>query len=165
MRHLYRAFAVLRILMGAAFLYLGIQKLHNADFLYGGLMHKLEEFGQPWPFYQYFMSRYVEGHQTFFTFAVSFGEILLGVSFLLGAFVSLSSFAGAVMLVNIALATTYGFPERLAAHLGGAAVLLLMGSLGTGLTWGLDGWLVGRIPPLAVLLPLRRSIPAFLRTY
>lgn len=164
MRHWYRAFAVLRILIGAAFLSLGIQKLSDPDFLYGGLMHKLEELGGAWPFYQYFIYRYVETHQTFFTFAVSLGAILLGVSFLLGAFVSLASCAGAVMLVNIALATTYGSPRRLAAHLVGAAVLLMMGILGTGLTWGLDGWLVSRIPPLAVLLPLRRSVPAFLRT-
>ncbi len=161
MRNLYRACSVLRILIGAAFLYLGIGKLNDADFLYGGLMHTLEEYGRPWPFYQEILSRYVELHQTYFTFAVSIGAVLLGVSFLLGAFVSLSSFFGAVMVLNFGLATSYGSPERCGLYLAGALVLLLMGRMGAGFTWGLDGWLVGRLPEIVVLLPLRLSVPAF----
>jgi uncharacterized membrane protein YphA (DoxX/SURF4 family) len=165
MRYFYRAFSILRILIGAAFLFVGIQKLGDPEFLYGGLMHTLEGLGQPWPFYQGFLTRYVELHQTFFTFAFSCGEILLGVSFLLGAFVSISSVGGVVLLVNVALATSYAAPERLAAHLCGAALLLLMGRMGVGLCWGLDGWLVDRVAPVAVLFPLRLSVPNSLKTH
>ncbi len=164
MRYFYRALSILRILIGAAFLFMGVQRLSDAEFLYGGLMHTLEGLGQPWPFYQAFLERYVELHQTFFTFAFSCGEILLGVSFLLGALVSISSVGGAVLLVNIALATTYAAPGRLAAHLCGAALLLLMGRMGVGLCWGLDGWLVDRVNPVAVLFPLRLSVPTSLKT-
>lgn len=165
MRYFYRALSILRILMGAALLFVGIQKLSDPEFLYGGLMHTLEGLGQPWPFYQGFLTGYVELHQTFFTFAFSCGEILLGVSFLLGAFVSISSVGGAVLVVNIALATAYSAPERLVAHLCGAALLLLMGRMGVGLCWGLDGWLVDRVAPVAVLFPLRLSVPNSLKTH
>lgn len=161
MRVLRRPIAILRILIGAAFVASGAAKLMNAEFLYGGLVHAIEAAGSAFPFYQNFLARYVELHQTFFTYAVTLGELLLGVSYLTGAFVSISSVAGAFMILNYAFATCNGAPGRLAEHLAGAALLVLMGRLGAGLTWGLDRWLVGRSRSTLVLLPLRRSVPAF----
>lgn len=161
MRVLRRPIAILRILLGVLFVVKGAMKLGNADFLYGGLMHALEAAGRPFPFYEGVLTSYVDAHQTLFIYVVVLGQLLLGLSFVTGAFVSLSSAAGAFLLLNIALATSYGAPARLATYLTGAAVLMLMGRLGAGLTWGVDRWLVRRSRSALVLLPLRRTVPAF----
>ena len=156
-----RPLAIARILLGILFVVKGAEKLANLDFIYGGLMLALEEAGRPFPFYESVLVNYVDAHQMFFTYLVVLGQLLLGLSFATGAFVSLSSAAGAFMLLNIALATSYGAPGRLAAYVAGAAVLVLMGRLGAGLTWGVDRWLVKRSRSTLVLLPLRRTVPAF----
>ena len=161
MRALRRPIAIVRILIGAGFLAMGVGKLANADFLYGGLIHAMEAAGRAFPFYEYFLARYVVSHQTFFTYAVALGELLLGVSYIAGACVSFSSAAGAFMILNFALATCYESPARLAGHAAVIALLVLMGRLGAGLTWGLDRWMVGRSRSTLVLLPLRRTVPAF----
>jgi uncharacterized membrane protein YphA (DoxX/SURF4 family) len=157
--------SLVRIGAGCLFFFLGAKKLLDPGFLYGGLMHALEAAGHPFPFYETFLNSGVERHQALFTFGVSIGELLLGISLLLGAYVSLSSVFGAILLVNIALATTYGNWLHFAAHLAGAVALLLLGRIGAGLTWGLDAWLVDRLPPALVLFPLRRSPPRRARAH
>ncbi len=161
MKELRRPIAMLRILIGAAFVAMGTAKLMDADFLYGGLVQTMEAAGRAFPFYESFLARYVELHQTFFANVVALGELLLGISYFTGTFVSLSSLAGAFMVLNFMLATCYGAPGRLAAHLAGVALLLAMGWMGAGLTWGLDRWLVSRSRSTFVLLPLRRRVPGF----
>jgi uncharacterized membrane protein YphA (DoxX/SURF4 family) len=161
MRILRHSIAIVRILIGAGFVALGVTKLASAEFVYGGMLHAMDDAGRAFPFYEHNMLPHVVGHQTFFTYAVALGELSLGLSFVAGAFVSISSTAGAFMLLNYALATCYEAPARLAGHLAGAALLVLMGCLGAGLTWGVDRWLVDQLRSGLVLLPLRRKVPAF----
>ena len=161
MRALRRPIAILRILIGAAFVAMGVAKLSNAEFLYGGLMHAMEAAGRAFPFYEDFLARYVDTHQTFFAYAVGLGELLLGISYFTGTFISLSSLAGAFMVLNFAFATCYGAPGRLTAQVAGVVLLLMLGRMGAGLTWGLDRWLVRRSRSTFVLLPLRRTVPAY----
>lgn len=161
MRALRRPLAVARILLGVLFMVKGAAKLGNLDFIYGGLMMALEEAGRPFPFYEGVLVNFVDMHQTFFTYAVVLGQLLLGLSYASGAFVSLSSAVGAFMLLNIALATSYGAPGRMLTYLAGAVALLVMGRMGTGLTWGLDRWMVKRSRSALVLLPLRTKVPGF----
>jgi uncharacterized membrane protein YphA (DoxX/SURF4 family) len=151
--------AIIRIASGGFFLLSGGKKLLDPGFLYGGIMHSLDAAGRPFPFYGAFLYGPVENHQVFFTFAVVIGELLLGGSLLLGAYVSLSTVCGAILVANIALATGYGDWPRLGGHIAAAVLLVLLGRAGAGLTWGLDGWLVDRLHPALVLFPLRRSLP------
>lgn len=151
--------AVLRILIGAALIFLGAQKLSDINLLYGGLMHRIYDLGEPFAFYQQFLIRFVEFRQEKIVYAVAIGEILVGTSFVFGALVSLGALAGAFLLANFALATTAGNLPMLIAHLCAIAVLLMLGRGGAGLTWGLDGWLVQRINEAIVLFPLRRRLP------
>src|SRR3990172_867885 len=130
-----RTIAILRILIGVAFLALGILQLKNPTFLYGGLLLELSEHGQPYYFYQrHFLWRFVELHQEFFAHAAAIGEILLGLSFLTGALVSLASLGGAFMMVNYGLATSAGKPLMMALHVVLALVFLTLGRFGAGLT-------------------------------
>lgn len=151
--------AVLRMLIGAGFLWLGTQKFFDAELLYGGLMRRIEEHGTPFPLYGDFLLRYVELNQDAFVLALAIGEVLVGLSFLFGLLVSLGAVGGAFLALNIALATTYGNLPGMALHLCLAGVLLLLGRGAAGLTWGLDGWLIRHVNDAVVLFPLRRRAP------
>jgi thiosulfate dehydrogenase [quinone] large subunit len=156
---LLRFAAAFRILIGAGFLFAGIDKLRDPSFLYGGLLLTLEQYGKPYAFYQTFLSRYVEFHQEFFAYVAAVAEILLGVSFLAGALVSLAGLCGAVMLLNFGFAISAGAPWQMASHAGMALVLLALARAGAGLRWGVDGWLARYLHPALVLFPFRRSLP------
>ena len=157
-----RAIAIIRILIGLAFLAAGIVKLMNPAFLYGGLLLELSEHGQPYSFYQrYVVGRYVEFHQEFFAYVAAISEILLGASFVTGALVSLASLGGAILMVNFGMAISAGQPLVMALHVLLALVFLALGRYGAGLTWGVDGWLARRINEVLVLFPLRLSLPGY----
>jgi len=157
-----RAIAVVRILIGAAFLALGILLLTDPAFLYGGLLLRLSEHGQPYAFYnRYVLGPYVEHSQELFAYVVAASEILLGVSFVTGALVSLASLGGALLVLNFGLATAAGKPLVMAMHVLFAFAFLALGRYGAGLTWGVDGWLARRINEVIVLFPLRFSLPAY----
>jgi uncharacterized membrane protein YphA (DoxX/SURF4 family) len=151
--------AILRMLIGAGFLWLGIRKLFDADLLYGGLMRRIEQQGTPFPLYGEFLLRYVELNQDAFVLAVAISEIAVGASLLLGLLVSLGAVGGAFLALNVALATTYGDMPAMALYLCASAVLLLLGRGAAGLTWGLDGWLTSHINDAVILFPLRRRAP------
>lgn len=161
MQALRRPVAILRMLIGILFVAKGVLKLVDADYLYGGLMHSIEAAGHSFPFYQEILTRFVETHQTLFTYAIPVCQLLVGLSFIGGALVSPAAVLGAVMLVNVAFATAYGSPGRLTMYLGGAVLLIVLGRMGAGLTWGLDRLIVLRYQSPAVLLPLRYSVPAY----
>lgn len=154
-----RIAALLRILIGGGFLYLGIAKLLDAGFLFGGLMHHLRDAGAPFPIYEQFLLRFVEFNQEEWAYAAIGGEILVGLSLLLGLWVSAGTLGGIFLVLNFALATTWGNVPLLLAHVGLLAILILLGCCGGGLTWGCDGWLVQRISDRVVLFPWRRSAP------
>jgi hypothetical protein len=151
--------AVLRILGGAGLLALGISLLRDAGFLFGGLIHRLEEFGRPFAFYRSFLERFVEFHQELLAYLLAGGILFVGVSLLLGLLVSWGAVAGAILAVNFGLATTAGNWLGTCLWVAVAALLLLMGRRAAGLTWGLDAWLVERISAGLVLFPLRVRPP------
>lgn len=157
-----RVVAIIRILIGLAFLAAGIVKLMDPTLLYGGLLLELSEHGKPYYFYdRYFLGRFVMRHQELFAYAVGIGGILLGVSFLTGTLVSLAALGGAFMVVNLGLAVSAGKPLLMALHVLLALVFLVLGRYGAGLTWGGDGWLARRINEVLVLFPLRFSLPGY----
>jgi uncharacterized membrane protein YphA (DoxX/SURF4 family) len=155
-----RALAVVRILIGGIFLWLGIRKLADPAFLFGGLMHTLAEYGTPYESYRrFFLQRFVDYNQEFFAYAVALGAILLGLSFLLGAMVSWASLGGAFLMLNFGLATSAGKPLLMALHALFALLFLALGRFGAGATWGVDGWLAQHIREGLVFFPLRLSWP------
>lgn len=156
-RHL--ILAALRMLVGGGFLYLGLSKLADASFLFGGLMHRIRDEGRAFPLYEQFLLRVVEMRQEHFAYAVAAGETLLGISLLLGVWVSMSTLAGAFLVLNFALATTWDNLPMMLAHLLLTVLLVLLGRCGAGLTWGLDRVLVDRIHERLLLFPWRPEIP------
>src|ERR1700693_1605610 len=116
MQVLRRPLAIARILLGILFVVKGVEKLSNLDFIYGGLMLALDAAGRPFPFYEVVLTNYVDAHQTIFTYLVVGGQLLLGLSFATGAFISLSSAAGAFMMLNISGATNCGSTAPSGTH-------------------------------------------------
>jgi uncharacterized membrane protein YphA (DoxX/SURF4 family) len=155
--------AILRILCGVVFLAAGIWKLRDADLLYGGLLLRLEELGRPFPFYEKFIHRFFEFNETRLVIVVCVCEILGGTMLVLGAQVSLATLGAAFLLMNYAFATTSGNWLYFSFYAAGALLLLVLGRLGAGLTWGLDGWLIRRWQDWLVLFPLRMAAPRHAR--
>ena len=152
--------AVVRMIAGAAFLVAGLLKLLDESLLYGGLMERLEQYGEAFPVYHRLLERFVELHAEFFAYLVGIAEVLVGISLLSGALVSLSSLGGAFLVLNFGLATTYGNPLGIVMHVALIGVLLCLGCAGAGLTWGVDAWLTQHVNEAVVLFPLRRSLPS-----
>ncbi len=147
------------MLVGGVFAAAGLSKLTDSTLLYGGVMRRLEEAGAAFPFYEGFLTRRIEPNQELVIFLVAGCEILIGLSFLSGGFVSYGAVAGGVLLVNYALATAYGDMLRLMLLSYGVLALLLLGRGAAGLTWGADKRLVELLPRWLVLFPLRISLP------
>jgi uncharacterized membrane protein YphA (DoxX/SURF4 family) len=158
-----RIAAVVRMLVGGVFAVAGVLKLTDSSLLYGGVMQRLEAAGAAFPFYGNFLLRRVEPNQEMIIFCVAGCEIFIGLSFLSGGFVSYGAAAGAVLLINYALATAYGDMLRLMALSYAVIALLMLGRGAAGLTWGADKWLVGQLPRWLVLFPLRISLPDEMR--
>jgi len=159
-----RAIAIVRILLGITVLALGVIRLTDPGFLYGGLMLELSEHGQPYAFYyRNVLGRYVLMHQELFAYALAIGEILVGLSFLTGALVSLGALGGAFLMLNFGFAVSAGKPALMAMHVFFALVFLALGRYGAGLTWGVDGWLARRINEVIILFPLRLSLPDYFK--
>jgi uncharacterized membrane protein YphA (DoxX/SURF4 family) len=154
-----RFLAILRIVIGLGFIGAGILILRDADLLYGGLLLRLSELGRPAGFYQKIINRYIELNQTPVAMGAAIISILVGVALVLGFLVSLAVLAGAALVMNFALATMGGRIPEFSMFCAGSLALLLLGRLGAGLTWGLDGWLVGYLKEWLVLFPLRLSAP------
>jgi len=154
-----RIAAIVRMLLGGGFVALGVAKLMDAEFLFGGLLHRIGETGKPFPHYQRFLNRIVETQQEEFAYATAAGEILVGISLLSGLWVSGGVLGGIFLVANFALATTWGNIPMMLAHVGLIAMLVGLGCCGAGLTWGCDGWLVQRLSPRVVLFPWRRRVP------
>ena len=155
-----QALAILRMVIGGGFIFLGVTSLLDERLLYGGLMERLQEFGNSFGLYRRFvLTPYAEIHEEGFVITLSIIAILVGLLLLLGVFVSWASVLGAGLIANFALATTGGHWGFFALYIGLAFSLLLIGRVGGGLTWGLDSKLIQRLPPMMVLFPLRRTVP------
>ncbi len=153
---------LLRVLTGSFLLFVGVSKLLDPGFLYGGLLHQLRAIGQPFDFYQnYVLSRYVELHQELFAYAAAIGEVLVGASLLAGALVSLGALGGCFLMLNFAFATTAGSLPGLLLHILFMGVFVFLAVAGAGVPWGVDGWLVRYINEAVVLFPFRRTLPRY----
>ncbi len=154
-----RVFAILRILIGVLFLWMGVTSLLDESLLYGGLMHRLSTTGGPVRYYSSVVIRYIEMHETQFVYVAAAGEIVAGLSLLSGTFVSLGAVLGAFLVLNFGLASSSGNWLRFLAHLAGVVLLLGLGRQGAGLTWGMDALLIRNYKDWLVLFPLRVRAP------
>lgn len=160
-----RLIAGVRILIGAAFVVFGILKLINSEFLYGGLLLEVSKHGEPFDFYERFViNRYVLLHQTLFAYAVACGELLVGASFLTGTLVNVGALGGAFLMVNFGLAIGGASTSQLVVHILFALAFLVLGWIGSGLKWGVDGWLAQRIHTGFVLFPFRLRAPRYMES-
>lgn len=155
----HRIAAVVRMLLGGGFLFLGVTKLMDVEFLYGGLLHRIRGRGQAFPLYDQFLFRFVEMQQEQYSYAVAIGESLVGISLLLGIWVSFGTLVGAFLVLNFALATTWDNVPQMLAHLLLVALLVLLGRGGAGLTWGLDRVLINFVNKRAMLFPWNPKVP------
>lgn len=150
--------AVVRILIGISFLWIGVDMLMDHELLYGGLLHRLEETGGPVRLYQRYLP-FIERNETSLVFLAAVANIGVGVFLVSGTLTSLASLVAAALVLNYALATSSSNYPHFIVCLSGSAVLLALGRLGAGLTWGLDAWLIQRFEDWLVLFPLRRKAP------
>lgn len=150
--------AVVRILIGIWFLWIGARMLMDQELLYGGLLRWLTETGGPVRLYQRFVP-FIERNETNLAFLAAAANIGVGLFFVSGALISLASLAAAALVLNYALASSSANYPHFIACLSGSAVLLALGRLGAGLTWGVDAWLIQRFQDWLVLFPLCRKAP------
>ena len=154
-----RLFAVIRIVTGLLFLWVGISILMNEDLLFGGLMRYLDLTGGPMRFYRDFALPVIERHETLLTHVVGFASIAVGVLYVTGTLVSLTSLLAAFLVANFGLASSSMNRTREVVFLLLTLLMLMLGRVGAGLTWGVDGRLIRRFQDWLVLFPLRRKAP------
>ena len=151
-----RILAIVRMLVGALLITLSIQKFGNAGFFEpDNLARELSQNGMAFPFYQDILDRFILPNAPVFALLVAAGELVVGVSFLLGAFTNMFSVVGTFMVLNITLAVCYGNVGGLIGHLVFLVVVGLLGVYSTGNTWGLDASLARRLSTRLVYFPYR----------
>lgn len=80
------------------------------------------------------------GHYTWFAKLIAYGELLVGIALILGAFVGIAAFFGAFMNFNFMLAGSASTNPVL--FLGAVILMLAWKTAGY---WGLDRWLLRRL--------------------
>lgn len=80
------------------------------------------------------------GHYSWFAKLIAYGELLVGIALILGAFVGIAAFFGAFMNFNFMLAGTASTNPVL--FLGAIFLMLAWKTAGY---WGLDRWLLERL--------------------
>ena len=144
----------LRLSIGWLMFYAGITKVLNPAWSAEGYLKSAKTFAA---FYAWLASPAVLPITNFIN---EWGLTLLGVSLLLGVFVRLSSFCGALLML------LYYFPILEFPYVGGRsflvdehivyiAVLLLLASLRAGRIWGLENWCSGL--PICARFPRLRN--------
>jgi thiosulfate dehydrogenase [quinone] large subunit len=141
--------ALVRILLGYHFLGTGFDKFFG-NFLNGrSLLNDLTRGGpkDPLAWHHAFIMGFVVPHVHFFSYLVTFGEIAIGISLLVGCLVRVSSSFGAFHNMNIWLAIGWGGPGSVIG-LNRTFVLLhlifVFSSAGRAL--GIDGFLHRKFP-------------------
>ena len=153
-----RAIAVVRILVGIAFLCVGIGILMNHDLLFGGVLRHLTASGGPVRYYNRIVP-YIERRETLLAYFFAGSCIGAGLFYVVGMLTSLTSLVASALVMNYALLSSSGHWPRFLTMVAIAIALLLLGRLAAGCTWGADGWLVARFKDRLVLFPLRRKAP------
>ncbi len=154
-----RVIAVIRILIGIAFLWNGVSMLMDQDLLYGGLLRHLNSTGGPVRFYRDVVLPLIERHETSFVFVSAWANIVIGLFFVTGTLVSLTSLTAAFFVVNFGLASSSQNRPRMFLFSLATLLLLMLGRMGAGLVWGVDAWLIRRFQDWLILFPFRRKAP------
>lgn len=153
-----RAFAwiwlVVRIYVGYQWLMAGWEKFTSTAWvgpqagsaLSGFLSGAMQKATGPHPdvggWYVWFLNQVVVPHAAVFSYIVTYGELLVGIALVLGAFTGIAAFAGAFMNFNYLFAGTVSINPLLAL----AEIFLILAWRNAG--WlGLDRWL---LPALGV---------------
>jgi thiosulfate dehydrogenase [quinone] large subunit len=127
---------LLRISLGWLFFYSGITKIMNPDWSAGSYLNNAKAFTD---FYGWLASPDI---LPIVTFVNEWGQLLLGLSLLLGIFIRISAPLGAAMMILYWLPLGFPYPNNhsyiVDQHIIYAAALLLLASLKAGRTWGLD---------------------------
>ena len=143
--------ALARIATGWVFFRYGwFDKLQDDGFVTGmaDTLRKMAQTSAP-AFYRSFLEQIAIPHSQAFALAVAWGEALLGISLLLGAFTNLASLLGILLMANLYLAS--GSWEALLY----ASLCLVFLRLSAGSRWGLDPLLAKLLPERMVYFPTR----------
>jgi uncharacterized membrane protein YphA (DoxX/SURF4 family) len=102
-----RTIAVVRAATGVLFVLFGEYKVAGPGFAHGGFQQYLQGYigGDAVAFYRPFLAHLVLPHAVFFGYFVGVLELLIGLSLVLGWWVRPASVAGALFMLNLALAT------------------------------------------------------------
>ena len=129
---------VLRVYTGAFFLYFGARKVVNPGFTDGlrGFISSVSD--STVAFYRPFLDSVVAPNAGVFAFLVSFGEVFLGVALIVGLATRYAAFAGAFLVLNFWLAKGQGPLDAQNHDVIWFVILVVLGGLHAGRTFGLD---------------------------
>jgi|SRR3989344_4729422 len=135
---------LLRLALGWLFLYAGITKIINPDWSAAGYLTGAKTFPS------FFQAMLDPAILPFINFINEWGLTLLGVSLILGLFVRLSSWLGAIlMLLYYFPILDFPYPNPhsyiVDEHIIYALALILLAALNAGRVWGLESWYTKKI--------------------
>lgn len=153
---LMQALAVVRIAVGLLFIIFGQYKAFGGSFVHGGIQHSLDQFvnqGHAVSFYKPFLANLVLPNATFFGYLVAWGELLIGISLVIGLYARGAALFGALHMLSLTLASWHApgpdaaFWRYFAVQLDHLPlfflfVLFFVGKAGH--IWGLDGSMIWR---------------------
>jgi thiosulfate dehydrogenase [quinone] large subunit len=145
-----RTIAGVRIATSVFFLLFGEYKVAGPDFAHGDFQTYLQDFiaNSAVSFYRPVLAQLILPHAVFFGYGVGVGELLIGISLLIGIWVRPASILAILFLVNMLLSTWWGpghhapFWRYFGAELDHLPLLLLFiifFAADAGRVWGLDG--------------------------
>jgi thiosulfate dehydrogenase (quinone) large subunit len=145
-----KTIAGVRMATSVFFLLFGEYKVAGPGFSHGGFQSYLQDYitTSAVSFYRPVLAGLILPHAVFFGYVVGVGELLIGISLLLGLWVRPASILAILFLVNMLLATWWGaghaapFWRYFGAELDHLPLLLLFiifFAADAGRVWGLDG--------------------------
>ena len=145
-----RTIAGVRMATSVFFLLFGEYKVTGPGFAHGGFQTYLRDFiaNSAVSFYRPVLADLILPHAVFFGYVVGIGELLIGISLLIGFWVRPASILGILFLINMLLSTWWGpghgvplwryFGAEL-DHLPLLLLLIIFFAADAGRVWGLDG--------------------------
>jgi uncharacterized membrane protein YphA (DoxX/SURF4 family) len=146
-----RVLALVRIAVGVIFLFFAEYKIVGSEFVHGGFQkyvgnyvdqHQVVNWLRPT------LTRYVLPHPYLWARVVAWSEALIGISLVLGLWVSLASLGGTIYMLALALCTWFapgrGVPYwrylgNNLDHIPLLMLFLIFLAFSAGTTWGMDG--------------------------
>jgi thiosulfate dehydrogenase (quinone) large subunit len=137
------ALAILRVYLGVAFLLSALPKFERdpKPELIGFLQNALE---RAQPFYQEFVRGVMLPNAGAFAALIAWGELIVGVTLILGVLTRFSAALALVLALNYLFARGAWSPNSYDAACVAISVALIIGAAGR--TWGLDALLAKRRP-------------------